>query len=291
MPEYKNGNVSAYCPDCGGAVTTYEHKNAISTHGIVIQNVHHRFVRSVLSENTVFAFTLRILWPRLNSQSSRQWCCFVDGTLEAFYQTCIDSAKLPGGTPHGVAAEFRETELCASVGAWRAASGLLRSTLEKLLRVDGYAKGSLANRIDLAATDSVITEARKRRAHDEVRVLGNYVLHNDCRQVTPEEVTLAHHYVQRVTEDLYDDRTSAESRPHRTGQTEGLRWLTAGWIFTRLLNWRARHISIRAINTAIPYLGAKQLSTRFTLIKILAKICGHCFQFLEPTIRAGNRRL
>lgn len=209
QPEYKNGNVSAHCPDCGGAITTFEHKSAASNFGTVIQNTNHTF------ENLRYQ---RVLYLLLRCASCGRGGiakihdngAVVDGKLEAFYPTSIDCAKLPNGTPSGVSAEFREAELCASIGAWRAASGLLRSTLEKVLRANGYSKGSLADRIDLASTDGVITEARRRRAHDEIRVLGNDVLHDEWRPVTPDEVTLAHHYVQRITEDFYDDRASVE---------------------------------------------------------------------------------
>jgi hypothetical protein len=96
------------------------------------------------------------------------------------------------------------------VDAWWAASAMLRSTLEKLLRANGYTNGSLANRIDEAAGDHIITEARKQRAHDEIRVLGNDILHEDWRPVSYDEYELAHHYVQRIAEDLYDDRPTVE---------------------------------------------------------------------------------
>ena len=68
----------------------------------------------------------------------------------------------------------------------------------------------MAERIDKAAADGVITAARSKRAHDDVRVLGNDVLHDDWRVVTEEEVELSHRYVQRILEDLYDDRASVE---------------------------------------------------------------------------------
>jgi len=210
LPEYENGNVKARCPDCGGAITTFEHKSASSTHGTVIQNYPHIFDRSQYTR-TLYLLLRCASCGRGGIAKIHDNGTVLNGTLEAFYPTSIDSAKLPEGAPAGVSSEFREAELCASVGAWRAASGLLRSTLEKLLRANGYSKGSLADRINLAASDGVITEARKRRAHDEIRVLGNDVLHDDWRQVTQEEVTLAHHYVQRVTEDFYDDRTSVEA--------------------------------------------------------------------------------
>lgn len=107
--------------------------------------------------------------------------------------------------------EFREAELCAAFGALRAASALFRSSLEKALRANGYVKGTLAARIDEAGGDGVITEARRKRAHDDIRVLGNDVLHEEWRAVTYEEVEAAHHYVQRILEDLYDDRESVEA--------------------------------------------------------------------------------
>jgi len=71
--------------------------------------------------------------------------------------------------------------------------------------------GSLYNKIDTAAADTILTETRRRRAHDEVRVLGNDVLHDDWRAVTEEEVELAHHYIQRILEDFYDDRPSVNA--------------------------------------------------------------------------------
>ena len=55
----------------------------------------------------------------------------------------LGRANLPSGVPEGVHKEYREAELCASVEAWRAASALLRSTLEKTLKGSGYTTGSL----------------------------------------------------------------------------------------------------------------------------------------------------
>jgi Domain of unknown function (DUF4145) len=87
-----------------------------------------------------------------------------DGDLETFYPTCIDQATLPPETPTEIVQEFREAELCAAHGAWRASSALLRSVLEKSLRLNGYTKGNLKDKIDEASTDGVLTEARKNRA-------------------------------------------------------------------------------------------------------------------------------
>jgi Domain of unknown function (DUF4145) len=137
---------------------------------------------------------------------------------ESFYPACRDVAPLPSGVPNGVVAEYREAELCASVGGWRAASALLRSALEKTFRANGYVNGSLAQRIDEAAKEGVITAARQQRAHDDVRVLGNDVLHEDWRLVTEEEYSAAHHYVQRIVEDLYDHRAEVEGALRAIGR-------------------------------------------------------------------------
>jgi hypothetical protein len=88
---------------------------------------------------------------------------------------------------------------------------MFRSVLDKTMRANGYKTKEARNlqtQIDEAASDGVITAARKRRAHDEIRVLGNDVLHDDWHAITLEDVEPAHHYVQRILEDFYDDRDS-----------------------------------------------------------------------------------
>lgn len=210
QPTFQNGNVVTRCPDCDGAITTYSPSDASKTYGSIVADGRHTYDDE--SYGRVLYILLRCSGcgrggvAKIHDNGTVR-----QGTMEWFFPTSIERANLPTGVPEGVASEYREAELCASVNAWRAASGLLRSTLEKLLRANGYVKGTLAARIDEAAKDGVITEARRKKAHDEVRVLGNDVLHDEWRPVSPEEVLLAHHYVQRVAEDLYDDRDSVES--------------------------------------------------------------------------------
>ena len=69
----------------------------------------------------------------------------------------------------------------------------------------------LIHRIDAAAADTIITETRKKRAHENVRVLGNDILHDDWREVKQEEFDEARHYTQRILEDFYDDRSTVEA--------------------------------------------------------------------------------
>jgi hypothetical protein len=141
----------------------------------------------------------------------------VGSMLLDFQPKPVAAAQLPTAVPEELVTEFREAENCAASDFNRAASALYRSVLEKALKLNGYVKGNdaslrdLQKRIDAAAADGVITEARKKRAHDEIRTLGNDVLHDDWREVTEDEVELAHKYMQRVLEDLYDDRVTVEA--------------------------------------------------------------------------------
>ena len=70
---------------------------------------------------------------------------------------------------------------------------------------------SLQKKIDEAAADGVITESLRVRAHNEVRVLGNDVLHDDWKEVLEEDVETSHHYTQRILECFYDHRPSVET--------------------------------------------------------------------------------
>ena len=118
--------------------------------------------------------------------------------------------KLPQSTPQDIDFEFKEAELCAAVGANRAASALFRSVLEKVLKANGFTKGNLQDKIDESSNNGVLTESRRRRAHENIRVLGNDVLHDAWREVSDDDVVSAGHYAQRILEDFYDDRSSVE---------------------------------------------------------------------------------
>lgn len=128
-----------------------------------------------------------------------------------FYPEAASRKPLPAAVPSELVAEFREAERCLSSRCTRAAASMARSVLDKTLRANGYKlkKGTpLDQQIDAAANDGVITAARKKRAHDEIRVLGNDVLHEPWREIDPADVEASLHYVQRVLEDFYDDRPS-----------------------------------------------------------------------------------
>lgn len=106
---------------------------------------------------------------------------------------------IPTDTPRGIVNEFREAEECFGNNCYRAAAGLFRSVLDKTMRANGYKtnqRKNLYQQIEAAAEDGVITQARKRRAHDEIRVLGNDVLRR--MKVREEDVAACRHYCQRI---------------------------------------------------------------------------------------------
>lgn len=128
-----------------------------------------------------------------------------------FYPEAKERLPLPAAAPQGIKNKFREAEVCAEHECFRASAAMFRSVLDKTMRANGYKTKETRNlqaQIDEAASDGVITAARQRRAHEEIRVLGNDVLHDDWHAITLEDVEPAHHYVQRILEDFYDDRDS-----------------------------------------------------------------------------------
>jgi hypothetical protein len=129
--------------------------------------------------------------------------------LLGFYPDAKPRLQLPPAVPQGIQNEFREAEVCMEHECYRAAAALFRSVLDKTMRANGYKTKDVRNlqeQIDKATTDGVT--ARQRRAHEEVRVLGNDVLHDDWHPMSLEDVEPAHHYVQRILEDFYDNRES-----------------------------------------------------------------------------------
>jgi hypothetical protein len=215
----QEGHIAANCPNCD-ARTTFEHRitdedlavvEQIDVHdyeGIYFSRLVYLLLRCAGCGRGGFA---EIHCNSVNTMTS--------GVIGDFYPVTTTNLNIPVNTPTGILSEFREAEKCISFGAWRAASALFRSTLEKTLVENGYTDSALTaagkrrnlfQRIELAGDDGVITTARRQRAQDDIRVLGNDVLHEVWREVTEEEVLLSHRYVQRIIEDFYDDRPTVE---------------------------------------------------------------------------------
>jgi hypothetical protein len=137
-----------------------------------------------------------------------------------FFPETGERLNLPSEVPQGIQNEFREAERCLSGECYRAAAGLFRSVLDKTMKANGYKKvGDLYKQIEAAAADGVITEARKKRAHEDIRVLGNDVLHDEWRPISADDVQPAHHYAQRILEDLYGDRPTVLAILRAKGRT------------------------------------------------------------------------
>lgn len=201
-----NYSVRAKCSDCNDAISNFDHKTSSGELGFLLIDTTHSFKGENFS---------RILWHLLQCSGCGRagLAKFHDhgrgpGTLESFFPRSVASSSIPAGVPEGIIKEYREAELCTSVEAYRAASTLIRPTLEKTLKENGYLKGSLQKKIDDAANDGVVTAARKQKAHEDIRVLGNEVVHDEWREICEEEVVSALHYAQRILEDLYDDRNT-----------------------------------------------------------------------------------
>ncbi len=140
--------------------------------------------------------------------------------LVDFYPWSIDRALVPVDVPEDLLNELREAEAAASIGACRAATALLRSALEKALKANGYTSGNLAEKIDAAAGDHVITEARKRQVHDDVRRLGNDIVHEDWRPGNVDEFVRAHEYLVWILEDFYADRPTVIAELKNAGRVD-----------------------------------------------------------------------
>jgi uncharacterized protein DUF4145 len=205
------GNVTARCPGCDGANSSFEWKSATAQHGAVTLPQRHKAWGNVLIDYRLFrcggcgrGALGTVIYGGGQYPGSTQ-------ELRAFHPEAKDRLALPKETPAGISSEFREGESCLENGCLRAAAGMFRSVLDKTLRLNGYKEKrgtTLEQQIDMAAADGIITASRQRRAHEEIRVLGNDVLHDDWRQVPEEDVEAARHYAQRVLEDFYDDRPS-----------------------------------------------------------------------------------
>lgn len=213
---YRNGNVSAMCPDCR-AVAVFDHRSFQGEYGTVLVDRPHFFSGRSYSRYVYVLMRCGGCGRGGLAQvhdDGRQ----VDGTLGEFFPVSVEHARLPDAVPAGVVNEFRESELCAAHGAYRAASALMRSVLEKALKDSGYVSGQLYHKIEAAAKDAIITDSRRQRAQDEIKSLGNDILHDEWMTVTEQDFELSHRYAQRILEDLYDDRPRIVARLQALGR-------------------------------------------------------------------------
>ena len=221
----EQGPVTAKCPMCQGAVSSFEWTNREGVeYGAVARHVERaRGELSVISHRLFRcagcgsgALGVIDVGPHGIYPGSYP-------SLLAFTPESGEKLPLPASVPGSLLKEFREAESCLGHDCFRAAAGLFRSVLEKTMRANGYdGKGfkKLPDKIDAAAGDGIITASRQKAAHDTIRVLGNDVLHDEWREIPKQDVKSAHHYAQRILEDLYDDRESVRGILERAGRLE-----------------------------------------------------------------------
>ncbi len=209
---YQNGNVIAQCPSCNGSLTTFERVVHGKPLGDVVVDKIHQF------EGISFP---RIIWTLMRCAS----CGYggmaeihasddpKTGKLGAFYPNVVKTNKLSTSIPEDIKKEYREAEKCYSFKAYRAASALVRSVLEKTLKVNGYNSKSngLERKIELAGEEGIISAALSKKAHDKIKILGDDVLHEDWREVAPGEAEESLNYALRILEAFYDDRETVFS--------------------------------------------------------------------------------
>ena len=216
--KYENGLIKCICPDCN-AITNFDYKDSSREFGYVVINRQHRYNGQNFSRIVYKLFSCtgcgRGGIAKIHCNNNAQ-----EGKVEDFYPVGIDKAKVPNNIPDEILAELNEAELCASVQAWRAGSTMLRSVLEKVLAQNGYDEKRLVDKIDAANKDGIITDSRTQKAHNEVRALGNDILHDEWKEVTEEDFAIAYHYCQRIIEDFYDDRPTVENILKEKGRIE-----------------------------------------------------------------------
>lgn len=221
----KQGSIVAHCPGCRGGRSTFEWQIAGREIGAITDTTSDNPWQTICKRDFrlfrcagcgMGAFGV-ILYQNYDDYPGSY------NHLVKFYPESKQRLDIPKDTPEGITKEFREAEECFDNNCFRAAAGLFRSVLDKTMRENGYKTSqerNLYRQIEAAADDGIITQSRKRRAHDEIRVLGNDVLHDDWQKVPEEDVEACRHYCQRILEDFYDDREPVLKLLEEAGRVE-----------------------------------------------------------------------
>lgn len=215
------GNITASCHGCGGSTSTFEH--VYQGHEVGVTTTKRFWTpppgswpREVEAQYRLLRCAGCGMGALACIRMSREHAVYPDDIdkLLWFMPEAKERLSLPEAVPEGLVREFREGEKCKENGTLRAAAGMFRSVLDKTLRANGYKtnpRTDLKVQIDEATKDGVITVSRQRKAHEEIRVLGNDVLHDEWHEIPEDDVEAARHYMQRILEDFYDDRESVLS--------------------------------------------------------------------------------
>lgn len=208
QPRIIENSIRAHCPDCDGSISNFE----IYEKSYINIQLEHKY-NDKSYHNLIYVFCKcsgcnRGGLAKIHSTDSY----FSHGILESFDPTYVKNISIPDAVLIEISKEFQEAEICMAYGANRATSALFRSTLEKILTANGYKdkKHTLHHKIEQAFKDGILTDSRRKNAQEDIRVLGNDVLHEEYRVIDNDEVEAAHHYTQRILEDFYDNRKTVE---------------------------------------------------------------------------------
>lgn len=207
---FYEGIIRSTCPECNGAIVTFENKYEDEELPIITLSDYHEYQGEYYPHISYIFLVCANCSRGALAKVHHYDMNWINSKLEWFFPNSYDLASLPEGIPDDIVSEYREAEKCASVDAYRAACAMLRSCLEKVFKANGYNSGNLKNKIEKVCEHGIITAARKNKADEDVRVLGNNILHDDWRVVDYDEYKVAHHYLQRILEDFYDDRAEVE---------------------------------------------------------------------------------
>jgi hypothetical protein len=199
----EQGNIQACCPECHGALSTFEWNSKDKIYGSITradiaESTCYRLYRCAGCGSGALAvvrFTGK-LWPG----DTRQ--------LLTFHSEAAERLPLPRDLPQVIVNEFREAEKCLDAGCLRAAMGLFRSVLVKVLRANGYPVDRnlpLSHQMDTVAGDGIITKARHRKA---ARVLGHDIIDDEWHEPPRIDLEALRRFTQRILEDLYEDRAA-----------------------------------------------------------------------------------
>ena len=111
--------------------------------------------------------------------------------------------------PNDAFERFSEARICFFAAAPKAATVMLRSSVESALKVKGYTTGSLNDKINKAVQKKDITKRTNIFAHGS-RLLGNMVIHEDI-DVSLGESQMMFEVVRKILNELFPVEDIAES--------------------------------------------------------------------------------
>lgn len=229
--EKVDGGYRAYCPTCKTLTLFRSTDNRGNGYSSFSRDLKDPVKKKINDQDAIY--------NRVISTSCECTGCRRGGMAESyhssknqselidFYPYELKHKELPESLPREIRKEFKEAEICYGHKAYRASSAMARSTLEKVLKLSGYEdvddntgydRMGLKKKIEEATSDHILTKAREKQVHDDIKVLGDEVVHRPWREISKEEVESSLKYVLWIIHDLYDDRSTVEAELQRLGR-------------------------------------------------------------------------